>query len=45
MFSLGGVAGLLVGRLFDGTLLPVVGVMLTASSLANVIALTIPVKE
>ena len=45
MFSLGGIAGLVVGRLFDGTLLPVVGVMLTASCLANVIALTIPPRE
>ena len=42
MFSLGGLFGWLAGVFFDGTLLPVVAVMLTATCLANFISLTIP---
>ena len=42
MFSLGGVLGALTGFFFDGTLLPIVAVMLAASLLANTIALSLP---
>ena len=44
MFSLGGLFGWLAGVFFDGSLLPVVGVMLTATCLANLIAVTIPTR-
>lgn len=42
MFSLGGINGALVGFLYDGTLLPVVGVIATASAVANLIVVTMP---
>jgi DHA1 family bicyclomycin/chloramphenicol resistance-like MFS transporter len=42
MFSLGGVLGALSGVFYDGTLLPIVGVMLGASLLANTIGLSLP---
>lgn len=38
MFSFGGVLGALTGMIYDGTLLPVVGVMAMASLLANALA-------
>lgn len=40
MFSLGGLFGALAGVLYDGTLLPLVIVMLTASVAANLMVLT-----
>jgi DHA1 family bicyclomycin/chloramphenicol resistance-like MFS transporter len=42
MFSLGGILGALTGFFYDGTLLPIVGVMLGASLLANTIGLSLP---
>lgn len=42
MFLLGGLLGALTGVLYDGTLLPVVGVMLAASAAASAIGLTLP---
>lgn len=42
MFALGGALGALVGVLYDGTLLPMIGIMAVASTIANVIVLTIP---
>jgi MFS transporter, DHA1 family, multidrug resistance protein len=42
MFALGGILGALVGVFFNGTLLPMFGVMLAASGAANLIALQIP---
>lgn len=42
MFLLGGVLGALTGVLYDGTLLPVAGVMLGASATASAIGLTLP---
>lgn len=42
MFSLGGILGALTGFIYDGTLLPIVTVMLAASVLANTIALSLP---
>jgi DHA1 family bicyclomycin/chloramphenicol resistance-like MFS transporter len=42
MFSLGGVLGALTGLFYDGTLLPIVAVMLGASLLANTIGLSLP---
>lgn len=42
MFSLGGLFGWLAGVFFDGTLAPVIAVMLTATCLANLISVTIP---
>ena len=41
MFALGGILGALVGVFYDGTLLPMLGVMACASLLANLIALSI----
>jgi MFS transporter, DHA1 family, multidrug resistance protein len=42
MFSLGGACGWLAGAFFNSSLVPVVGVMLAATCLANLIASTIP---
>jgi DHA1 family bicyclomycin/chloramphenicol resistance-like MFS transporter len=42
MFSFGGVFGWLAGRFYDGSLLPIVSVMLAVSIAANLVALTIP---
>jgi DHA1 family bicyclomycin/chloramphenicol resistance-like MFS transporter len=42
MFSLGGVFGALVGLFYDGSLLPLVGVIAFASIVANVLLLTLP---
>jgi DHA1 family bicyclomycin/chloramphenicol resistance-like MFS transporter len=41
MFLLGGILGALVGVFYDGTLLPMLGVMAAASLVANLIALSI----
>lgn len=43
MFSFGGLLGALTTYLNDGTLLPMIGVMLAASIVSNVIVSTIPV--
>jgi hypothetical protein len=45
MFALGGVLGALVGVLYDGTLLPMIGVMGAASVAANLLAFGIPAGE
>jgi DHA1 family bicyclomycin/chloramphenicol resistance-like MFS transporter len=42
MFSLGALLGALTGLLYNGGLMPMVGVMITASLVANVILLSIP---
>ena len=42
MFSFGGLLGALVGVFYNGTLLPMVGVMAAASITANLIVATIP---
>jgi DHA1 family bicyclomycin/chloramphenicol resistance-like MFS transporter len=42
MFSLGGILGAVTGLFYDGTLLPIVAVMLAASLLANAIGLSLP---
>lgn len=42
MFSFGGVLGALTGVLYDGTLLPVIAVMVLSSLVANVIAFWLP---
>jgi DHA1 family bicyclomycin/chloramphenicol resistance-like MFS transporter len=42
MFALGGVLGAASGVLYDGTLLPVVGVMAGASLLANAVGFSLP---
>ncbi len=42
VFSFGAVLGVLSGLLYDGTLRPIVGVMLVSVVIANLIALTIP---
>ena len=42
MFALGGILGALTGVFYNGTLLPIVGVMLAASLLANTIGLSLP---
>lgn len=45
MFSLGGLLGTLTGVLNDGTLLPIVGVMIASSLAANVIGLGLPARS
>jgi hypothetical protein len=45
MFLLGGILGALVGAFYDGTLLPMIGVMAAASTAANLIAVTMPSRE
>jgi DHA1 family bicyclomycin/chloramphenicol resistance-like MFS transporter len=45
MFSLGGMLGWLVGVFYDGTLLPMIGVMAGASVTANLIALTMAARR
>lgn len=42
MFSMGGMLGALVGAFYDGSLVPMAGVMFIASAVANAISLTIP---
>jgi DHA1 family bicyclomycin/chloramphenicol resistance-like MFS transporter len=42
MFSFGGILGALTGLLADGTLLPIVLVMAGATTVANLIGLTLP---
>jgi DHA1 family bicyclomycin/chloramphenicol resistance-like MFS transporter len=44
MFSFGGVLGALTGVLYDGSLVPIVAVMLVSAIIANVIGLTLPTK-
>lgn len=43
MFAFGGLLGIATGELYDGSLLPVVGVMAAASIVANVIGFSLPV--
>src|SRR5690606_13666893 len=43
MFACGGLLGIATGELYDGSLLPVVGVMAAASIVANVIGFSLPV--
>ncbi len=45
MFALGGINGALVGVFYDGSLLPMVGVMAVASIIANLIVMTMPQHE
>ena len=44
MFSFGGVLGAVTGLFYDGTLLPVVAVMLAATLTSNAIGLTLPTR-
>lgn len=45
MFALGGILGALTGVFYDGTLLPVAGVMAAASAIAATIGLTLPASR
>ena len=45
MFALGGIFGALVGVFYNGTLLPMIGVMAAASVAANLIAMTLPARH
>jgi hypothetical protein len=44
MFFLGGALGALTGVFYDGSLLPVVGMMVLASATANAIAWSLPTR-
>jgi hypothetical protein len=44
MFSFGGVLGALTGFLYDGSLVPIVIVMVFAAIVSNVIGLTLPAR-
>jgi MFS transporter, DHA1 family, multidrug resistance protein len=45
MFSFGGVLGALTGVLYDGSLVPIVAVMVISTIVANLIGLTLPVRS
>jgi DHA1 family bicyclomycin/chloramphenicol resistance-like MFS transporter len=44
MFSFGGLLGALTGLLFDGSLVPIVAIMVVATIASNVIGLTLPAR-